>query len=53
MLKVYLTAPAVEGRANKALIEVLADYWGVKKSQIEITKGLKIRHKTVMINFLY
>ena len=47
--KVYLTAPAVEGKANQALIEYLADYFQVKKSQIEIIKGLKSRNKTVNI----
>jgi uncharacterized protein len=47
--KVYLTAPPVEGKANKALIEFLAEYFKVKKNQIEITKGLKSRNKTVNI----
>ena len=47
--KVYLTAPAVEGKANQALVEFLADYFGVKKRDIEIIKGLKSRHKTVSI----
>ena len=50
MYKVYLTAPAIEGKANQALIEFLADYFGVKKSQIEIIKGLKSRNKTVNIS---
>jgi uncharacterized protein (TIGR00251 family) len=48
--KVYLTAPPVEGKANQALIEFLADHFGVKKNQIEITKGLKSRNKTVIIS---
>ena len=47
--KVHLTAPAVEGKANKALVEYLAEYFGVKKNQIEIIKGLKSRNKTVNI----
>ena len=47
--KIYLTAPAVEGKANVALIEYLADHFNVKKSQIEIIKGLKSRNKTVNI----
>lgn len=47
--KVYLNAPAVEGKANKALIEVLADYFKVKKSQVSIVKGLKGRRKIVEI----
>ena len=48
--KVYLTAPAVEGKANQALVVFLADYFGVKKNQIEIIKGLKTRNKTVNIS---
>lgn len=52
LLKVYLTAPAVDGKANKALIPVLAAYFGAKKSQVEIIKGLKSREKTISINGL-
>ncbi len=48
-LKVYLTAPAVEGKANKALIDFLAGHFCVRKSQIQITKGLKSRVKTINI----
>lgn len=47
--KVYLTAPAVDGKANKALITILAEHYGVRKSHIQITKGLKSRDKTIMI----
>lgn len=47
--KVTLTAPAVNGKANKALVVVLADYFGVRKSRIEIIKGLKSRNKTISI----
>ena len=50
--KVYLTAPAVDGKANKALISFLAEYWNVRKSRIEITKGLKSREKVVRISEL-
>ena len=49
MWKIYLNAPAVDGKANQALAVLLADYFGVRKSQIEITKGLKSRHKTISI----
>lgn len=48
--KVYLTSPAVEGKANKALIEFLSEHYGVPKSRIEIIKGLKSRHKIININ---
>ena len=49
ILKVYLTAPALEGKANKALIDFLAGHFHIKKSQIEIIKGLKSRYKTIII----
>lgn len=48
-LKVYLTAPPVEGKANTALIEVLAEHYGVKRSQVRIVKGEKGRDKLVEI----
>lgn len=48
-LKIYLTAPAVDGKANKALIEVLSKYYHVKKRQITITSGLKSRNKIIEI----
>ncbi len=48
-LKVYLTAPAVEGKANKALVEFLADWYNVKKSRVRIIKGEKSREKVVVI----
>jgi len=47
--KVYLNAPAVDGKANKALITLLAEYFKVRKSRIEIIKGLKLKYKTISI----
>lgn len=49
IFKIYLTAPAVEGKANEALKVFLADHFNVKKAQISITKGLHSRHKTINI----
>ena len=51
-LKVYLTEPAIEGRANKRLLEMLADYFGVKKYQIAVTYGEKSKNKVIEINNL-
>ena len=47
--KVHLSAPAVDGKANEALVRFLAEHYQVRKSQIEITKGLKSRHKIIII----
>ena len=48
-LIVYLHARAHDGEANEALVKALADYYGVSKSQVEITRGGKSRHKLVEI----
>ena len=47
--KVYLTAPPVEGKANKMLLKVLAEEFGVKKSQISIARGVNSRDKLIRI----
>lgn len=48
-LKVYLTVPPIEGRANKALVDFLSDHFHVKKSSVRIVKGEKFRDKVVEI----
>ncbi|MFB0536050.1 MAG: DUF167 domain-containing protein [Anaerolineae bacterium] len=48
-LKVRLTAPPVEGAANKALIELLAERLKVRKSQIEIVAGQTSRQKMISV----
>ena len=48
--KIYLTAPAVEGKANQALIKFLAGHFNVKKSRISIVRGGKSREKIVEIS---
>jgi uncharacterized protein len=53
IVKIYLTAPPVEGKANEALVGVLADHFGIRKSQIEIIKGLKSRNKVINIKDVY
>lgn len=49
VLLVKVTAPPVEGTANKACIELLADQLGIKKSQISLTAGATSREKTFEI----
>jgi len=48
-LKVKLTAPAVEGAANAALIAFLADCLSVRKSAVSIVRGDKNRSKVVRV----
>jgi hypothetical protein len=47
--KVKLTAPPVDGEANKMLIKVMAEYFGVSKGLIEIIGGKSTRKKLVEI----
>ena len=48
-LKIKLTAPAIEGRANEALREFLAKEFKISKSKIEIIRGEKSRKKLIKI----
>lgn len=48
-IKVRLTAPPVEGKANEALIALLAEVLDVAKSRIEIIAGDTGRDKLVSI----
>ena len=48
-LKVKLTAPPIDGKANEALIKLLADYLDVSKSKIKIVAGATSKNKTVEI----
>lgn len=48
-IKIRLQAPAVEGKANQALIRFLADEFGVRKKQISIISGEISRQKRVKI----
>lgn len=50
-LKIKLSAPPVDGKANKELIRVLAAFTGIKKSRISIIKGFHSRNKTVLIQY--
>jgi uncharacterized protein (TIGR00251 family) len=48
-LKIKIAAPPVEGRANEACMELLAERLGVRKSQISIVSGHQSRKKTVAV----
>lgn len=49
-IKIKITAPAVEGKANAKLLEFLSAEYGVARSQIEIVKGLKSNLKQIKIS---
>ncbi len=48
-LKVALTAPPVEGRANQACIEFLAEILDVPRSSITIAAGQSSRNKIIRV----
>lgn len=48
-LKLSLTAPPVEGKANQAVIEFLADFFDIPRSSVTIATGETSRLKTVRI----
>ena len=49
-LKIKLTAPPVEGAANAALIEFVAEWLGVRRSAVSIVSGDKARNKLVRVS---
>ena len=50
--RMKLTDPPVEGKANKAVIELLAEKLAVPKREIEIVSGKTGRLKTIRIRGL-
>jgi len=51
-LKVRVKAPAVDGRANEALIKFLADKLGISRSAVEIVAGRTSRRKVIRVKGL-
>ena len=51
-LKISLTAPPAEGRANDALIEFLADVLRLPRSSVTIAAGHGSRNKVVRVSGL-
>ncbi len=47
--KVYLTKPPVDGAANEQLVEVLSEFFEVKKRDVILIKGSQSRNKIVEI----
>ncbi len=49
-LKIKVSAPPVDAAANQALIEFLAEKLGCSRSQVEILRGHKSRHKVLKLH---
>jgi len=48
-IKLAITAPPVDGKANKAVIQFLASFFKLKKKDITIKHGLQSRTKSILI----
>jgi uncharacterized protein len=48
-LKLSLTAPPVEGRANQAVIDFFADLFQIPRASVTIASGTTSRNKVVRI----
>ena len=51
-LKVAVAAPPEDGRANQALVELLREKLGLKRSQVELIAGHTSRDKRFLIRGL-
>ena len=49
-LKIQLAAPPVDGEANRALVEFLAEELGIRKVDVAILRGETGRRKTVRVS---
>lgn len=49
MIKVSVTAPAQDGRANEALLQLLAKAWRLPRRDLSIVVGAASRSKTVRV----
>ncbi len=47
--RVSVKEPPQEGKANKAVVEAIAGYFGVAKSQVRIISGLSSKQKYIEI----
>ena len=50
VLKIRLRARAVEGKANKSLVDFLSSALGLRSRQVALIKGEKSRQKLVQVD---
>jgi uncharacterized protein len=44
-LHVFVNKPPLKGQANKAIVEILAEYFRTKKSSVILVSGEKLKNK--------
>jgi uncharacterized protein (TIGR00251 family) len=49
VMKIRVKAPPEDGKANKAVIELISEYFAVKRDAVRILSGLTSRNKKVEI----
>ena len=49
VLHIYVAQPPLEGKANKAVAEALAEHFKVRKSKVVLIRGEKSKQKTFLI----
>ena len=52
VLRLRVTAPPERGRANQAVIDLLAQTLGIRKSQLSVIKGAASREKVLAVQGL-
>ena len=50
MLKIKISSPPVEGKANAQIIKFFSDYLKISKSKLEIVSGEKSKCKLLRVN---
>ncbi len=51
-LKIAVTAPPVDGKANQALCAFLAEIFGISRSSVMVIRGAASREKTLRVENL-
>ncbi len=50
MVKIRIAAPAVENAANRALVEFIAEHFGIAKGRVRVLSGEASRRKILEID---
>lgn len=48
-LKIRISAPPIEGRANAAVVAFIAEQLGVQRSQVTVARGERSRDKLIAV----